>query len=184
MSRGEPDEAEARDIVEAIYVRYLPIMEKVAKTCLVDKSAYEDVISDCAEKLIRLTVHETIRRQGVGDGMSALLAFMVKNRAYDYNRRLLRERQLFSQSAFEDLTLTDPAPMPEELALSNEKIYGTLFRLSETDQKLIMGRYFQGATDEELARELGCKPSSIRPKLKRARDRFKKIAEELDDEEV
>lgn len=177
MGRTSSAEPDKRAYVEELYIHYLPIMEKTALKFLVDKSEVEDVINDCAEKLVRLIGAGPILRDGAEGNMAAFLAFMVRNRSYDYNRRLLRERKYISQVSLEELALIDEGSMPEERVLSREWFSDALFGLSVTDQRLIIGKYLFDETDEELARQFGCKPNSIRVKLMRARDRMKKLAE-------
>ena len=175
MDRDAPAEQEHRAYVEELYVHYLPIMEKAAKRYLVDKSEAEDVINDCAEKLVRLVGGSPVQREGYEDSTAAFLIFMVRNRCYDYNRRLQRERKYISQVTLEELSLPDGGPAPEEFAISREWFYDALMKLSLNDQRLILGKYVFGASDEELAQTLGCKTVSVRVKLMRARERIKKL---------
>ena len=64
------------------------------------------------------------------------------------------------------------------LAEKRQQIQYVFGSLSDEDQFLLQGKYFLGQSDAELASQLGCKPSSIRMKLTRARrNAFKKITE-------
>ena len=48
-------------------------------------------------------------------------------------------------------------------------------RLTEQDWELLFGKYVLGQSDEELARQRGCGPNSIRMALSRARKRAQKL---------
>ncbi len=50
-----------------------------------------------------------------------------------------------------------------------QELFAKFQELHETDQQLLFGRYLMDMTDADLAKLLGCKPSSVRMKLTRAR---------------
>ena len=54
--------------------------------------------------------------------------------------------------------------------------------MKEDEQQLLMGKYLMDLSDAELAQTLGCKASSVRMKLTRARRTFmKKLQDGGDD---
>lgn len=66
----------------------------------------------------------------------------------------------------------DPSPTPEEFAINgeNRRLIQCIWpRLSESDRILLEGKYILGLSDAELSELVGCKASSVRMKLTRAR---------------
>lgn len=79
------------------------------------------------------------------------------------------------------LSITDKSPLPEEVALMNERIdeFGKVWMtLPEDTRTLLAGKYILGLSDTELAEQYGCNPNSIRMKLTRARRQALKIFQE------
>ena len=52
-----------------------------------------------------------------------------------------------------------------------KRLADALRRLAETDRILLEGKYLLEYSDETLAKQLGCRPASVRAKLTRARRR-------------
>ncbi|MFQ7402031.1 MAG: RNA polymerase sigma factor, partial [Neglectibacter sp.] len=85
----------------------------------------------------------------------------------------------------EEQDMAIPEPSLDErimLAEQKERLMQIWSSLPEEDRLLLEGKYILGYTDAELADMLGCKKSSVRMKLTRARRRaFQLMTEEEGD---
>ena len=96
---------------------------------------------------------------------------IVRNTSIDHAKHLNVKNEhavLLSESS----DIASEAPSLDELVILKERsssLHNIWLHLSEDDQLLLYGKYVIDLSDQELARLIGCKPSSIRMKLTRAR---------------
>ena len=105
---------------------------------------------------------------------SALATTTVRNLSID----MLRARHLQTEILNEELAVENPPTdnTREEMLTEVEKIIDT--ELSETQQRIIHLREYEGKEYEEIARELGLQPTAVRMQLSRARRRIREIYKE------
>lgn len=137
----------------------------------------EEIVQDSVVKLIK---NYTTIRELHGCILAAYIVSTVRNTAIN---RLIKE----SRRAHSPLDIAESADVAAKelsmdelliLAEKRQQIQYVFGSLSDEDQFLLQGKYFLGQSDAELASQLGCKPSSIRMKLTRARrNALKKITE-------
>ena len=179
QSTGPPT-AEQMQLVQSLYERYKGLFYQVASERARDGAETDDVVSEALLRLFR----NADRLRGLEErALVDYIADTLRSVATDFGRRHGTERRLFFSLEEDDLPAM-PEPGPEERYLLREgeqslrrHLRETLLELSETDRALLVGRYYENATDEELARQLGVRPASIRMKLTRARKRARRILE-------
>lgn len=128
----------------------------------------QDIVQTALVKLIQKTEKLRSLHGGV---LSAYVVITVRNTAIDFLRRQAMET---SRRWEGDLLLYDEAPPLDQQMMEQElgeAMHHALAQLSETDQRLLTGKYILEESDRELAEALGCTPASIRMKLTRARKR-------------
>ena len=96
----------------------------------------------------------------------------------------LRSRNDFTRNfgAVNDADFTETAPSPEELALKREiesVVREAIGALKETDRKLMVGRYIEGASYDQLQVESGLSYAAIANRLKRAKQQLRRRIEKL-----
>ena len=152
-----------------LYRRYRAVMYSTVSHIVIDKREVDDILQDCMVKLIaKLT---TLRELNAFQ-QAAYMVATAKNTALNYNRRKEREdnRICFTEMTGEDVP--DDAPTAEQAMLAAvdiEEFWQLFHQLSDTEQMLLMGKYFLEMSDAQLSELLGCKPESVRMKLTRAR---------------
>lgn len=165
------DEPSDQEFMIEIYEKYKRLMFSVAKRFIDDTQACQDIVQDSILKLIeKIPVLRGKNRYLLSDYISTT----VKNTAINYLRReaVIEKHSIGTLDEMED-------DLPEILSAEDyiivqEKskfILNVLDMLSDDDRILLEGRYILEYTDEELAEQLLCKPSSIRMKMTRARKR-------------
>ncbi len=94
-------------------------------------------------------------------------------------------RQSDSTISFEEMDPTDfteTAPSAEEIALKREIeaiVQEAISALTETDRKLVEGRYMEGASYDQLQVESGLSYAAIANRLKRAKQQMRRRIEKL-----
>ena len=94
-------------------------------------------------------------------------------------------RQSDSTTSFEEMNdadVTETAPSAEEIALKREVevvVQEAIGTLTETDRKLVEGRYMEGASYDQLQAESGLSYAAIANRLKRAKQQLRRRIEQL-----
>ena len=165
---NDPPAAADMRYIEELYRRYRGIMYKTALARAPTPADADDVVS---EAVLRLFPHTDTLRALPERALIGYIAETTRRVAIDMGRRRSLESALFTAPGG---PVPDALPGPEEAAVTEARLQllqETLSELRAPDRALLTGRYLENKSDEELARELGVKPSGIRQKLSRARKR-------------
>lgn len=155
-----------------LYTRYKPIMFKIASKYIDDYGSVEDIIHDAMIKLIE---KENLLVTFDGCTLRTYVVYTIRNMSINFIRRQSRRKKRITDlgdNSYEIADVLDESPLPEEVVLMNErrtefvKIWETL---PEDVRELLAGKYILQMSNNELAKEFGCSPDSIRMKLTRAR---------------
>lgn len=181
------DDEGSRQFFVDLYLKYRPIMFKVASKYIDDIDMVEDIIHDVMVKLIE---KRDLLITFDGCTLRTYVVYSIRNMSISFIRRRSREKEratTYDNESYEISNLYDDAPSPEEVVLVKErksefvKVWETL---PEDVRELLAGKYILQMSNVELAEEFGCSPDSIRMKLTRARrmalERFKEGALDVD----
>lgn len=165
-----------------IYEQFKRLMFNVAYKYTSNPHMAEDLVQDSLAKLIPRV---SKLRELDGCALSAYVVYTVRNTAKNYLRHQAVESQYIIQSELEDYcdSVCDTDPTPEELLLISERkedFFRVWDRLSDEDKDILRGKYILELSDKELAKQLSCKPGSIRMKLTRARRRALNLLKEVE----
>ena len=176
-----PPTREQMLLVQEIYERHRAVIYKYAMARTRDAAEADDAVSEALLRLFR----NADKLRDMCDG--EIVDYTVKtvlSAAADIGRRSKAEQKRLRALDESDSELPDPEPGPEEHIAEREAekrtyrhLQATLDELRESDRVLLIGKYLEDRSDEELAQLLGVKASSIRMKLTRARMRAKRIME-------
>ena len=163
-------EKESRRFMEELYRSHERLMYHIAGTYTTDCAQREDIVQTAVLALLK---NEATLRRLPPYAQINYIAAAVRNTARNARRRDRKEASL--HVALEELSEEIPQthiPGAETIYLRKEhqqELLSTFQNLREEDQQLLFGKYLMDLPDTELAQLLGCKPSSIRMKLTRAR---------------
>lgn len=168
-----------RELIEEIYSEHKRLMYSTAKKYVACKSDQEDIVQTTVEKLMKqIPVLQTLKKAS----LACYVVLAVKSVAVDFLREKAKREEyvveLWDIEIEQMGTLDDMVITAEQLA----RMKNGWILLPEEDQKLLVGKYIAGYTDEELAVQFNCKPSSIRMKLTRARRRAFEILSEKEEQ--
>lgn len=172
---SDSDQMDDQQFILAIYEEYKQLMYQITRNRIESPELREDFIQTALAKLIPKI---TSLRNLECCTLASYIVRTIRNTIIDHYRKSALERRYFvgeDISAFSDDEIYDEyySDRPvEDAALSKLYAYElkvVLDALSERDQTLLRGKYQLYLTDEELAQQLQCSPSSIRMLLTRAR---------------
>jgi RNA polymerase sigma factor (sigma-70 family) len=154
-----PAEGQRADGVEDVFRREFTQLVRFALLLTDCRETAEDLVQDCFAKVAA--------REGEIDNVGAYLRTSVANACYSWQRRqkLVRERPVSSDEA---------TPPPSHLVEFND----ALLTLSERQRTAIVGRYFAGLSDDDLAQALHCRRATVRSLVARG---LNQLREELKD---
>ena len=172
----DPDD---REFMTQFYLEYERLMYATARKNLSDPESIKDIVQESVLKLIPKT---SFLRQQENCIKASYVVSTVRNTAINHLRKQGRVTGKCSNLEDEDVVM--PGPSLDDHLLQTERLERLAEvwdLLPEDDQLLLEGKYILGQEDTELADMLGCKASSIRMKLTRARRRaFQLMNEEAD----
>lgn len=170
-------------LIQHIYQRHKGILYQLAYSVTGSEMDADDAVSEAILYLFRRADR---LRQLPEKALLSYAAKTVRSMATDIARRQRTEQRLFTSLDGAVFEPPDHAADPQARVLTEAEhalVRETLAELSDTDRLLLVGKYVYGCRDGILARQLGVKPSSIRPKLMRARKRARAIMERKEAED-
>ena len=168
------DSPQDADFLSDLYQTYYRLLYGQALCVLRNAQDAEDAVSTA---MIRLTSKIDVLRSLPCNKLEAYLVITVKNTAINAYRQRKR-RVARSAGTVEDLQVCDPGTSPEHQVFSSlgvERVKNAIRALPQREQQALMMRYFQQLTDDEIARDLGLKPVSVRALISRGRARLAEI---------
>lgn len=172
-----------RAFIMEIYQQFYRLMFSTARKYCMDSDVCEEVVQESLLKLIKKAKTLRSMQQSV---LASYIVSTTRNTAIDYLKS--RDKRNAHNSSLEDEAFSDleapNIPLDELMYLVERKEYlAKVFdQLSAEDRQLLEGKYFFDYSDSDLAKMLGCKKSSIRMKLTRARRRVLKLVEKEGDD--
>ena len=157
----------------SVYERYSRLMFNTAWKYVTNDTVVEDLIQESISKLIpKVRTLRTLNRCT----LTAYIVYTIRNTSINYLRRQEIEKQYKATENFDDIEndMSSEVFTPEEILLTSEHMaeFCRVWKLlTNEDQLLLSGKYFLDLSDSDLAKQIGCKPNSIRMKLTRARRR-------------
>ena len=157
--------------MEELYFRYNRLILYVLRKYVSNTAEADDLVQTTLERLMqKVDKLKTFDEQA----LPAYISETAKHVAFNYLKRRGMEMSLFIPEDFDKLTrsLFDQRPSLDDLLISEERAAicrKELSKLPENGQRLLKGKYMLGMEDEELAKMMNCKPSSVRMKMTRAR---------------
>lgn len=168
------DQLEDRDLILYLYRRFRRLMFQIAGKYTSLPRQAEEIVQ---ESLVRLMEKTPLLRELTDEATAAYVAATVRHTAIN-----LCSRKAEQTSPVDELPeQTDDTPPLDELLIRREQIerFRSIWpQLDEETRYLLESKYVLEYDDARLARDLQCKPASVRMKLTRAKRRaMKKLKE-------
>lgn len=175
---GSPN---GEDFVVQMYNQYKNLMFSTAQKYTANIADQEDIVQTSLERLIRIFSNMSPSKRCIS---ATYIVYTVRSVSIDLLRKQGKDVEHCISLADESLDEMEGAgeTLDNSFALSEQaaQLKQVLSMLPVEDRILLNGKYILSQTDKELAATLGCKPSSIRMKLTRARQRAMKLLQGKD----
>lgn len=166
-SAAPPDDQE---FLIKLYQDYHLLMFSTAGKYTSNAHDKEEIVQSALVKLV-----ENVDRLRTLEccALTTFVVILTRNVAINYLRHLnVIQKHAYPLSEQDSAALADDFSSLDELVILRDRV-SALERiwpqLSEQEQLLLSGKYILGLSDAELAQLVGCKSSSVRMKLTRAR---------------
>lgn len=158
-----------RGFMTRLYLTYRPVMFSTVKKYISNREEQQDVIQDSLLKLIEKI---DLLREKERCILGPYIVYTVRSTAIDHLRhKAVENAHLEPFGDGEEELEASSLPLDELAALKERdvRVAELLEKLTEAERTILVGKYILENSDDELAAQLNCKPSSIRMKLTRAR---------------
>ena len=140
-------------------------LKNVAKSYLIDKSYADAVVNDLYYKIYRYAARYDTSRDAL-----TYLWQIVKNKAFDYNRRYKKDKWI----NIDDIPISDIID-PYELVNVKIDLERALGRLKMKEQLIIIWTYTDGLTQEEIGKRLDVSKSAVNQRLKKIKNKLREF---------
>ncbi len=189
--RDNPNPDYGEQFAKEVYEKYIVLMLQIARNYIGENDA-EDLVSTSIVKLF----HNEKSLRGLY-GKPELLFYIreaIKNNCRNYLKHEKKRKEIFTDCPLEDIDELAIRDLTQgELRAVEEKILEMermselrrcIEKLPEHYRIFLEGKYFENLDDDELAKLLGCKKSSLRSVSTRAKRKLKMLLEEEGVEDV
>lgn len=165
------ENSDDRDFMEEVYLSYKRLMFSEIVKITNDRWAAEDVLQSVVVKLIdKLPLLQTLSKP-------KLINYIIsasRNTAFNHLRSLKRAAEVSYDDEFDNMRNQAPS-IDEGLMLSEmlDNIGSAWEKLDERSRRILEMKYVLEKANEDIAKELEIKPSSVRMLLTRARNALK-----------
>lgn len=163
---NEPND---REFMVHLYTDFERLLFYTARQYVSAPEAVEDIVQESIVKLCEKI--QTLKSMNK-IVLAAYIRATVRNTAINALKEMGYEKEHLADKKCDTEAAVDQQFFPDavmDLARYRELLSKVWPKLSREDQILLEGKYILGYNDYELAKEIGCKPGSIRMKLTRAR---------------
>lgn len=164
---------EQKERFEELYKVYWKSMLRYAYSLIRDEAAAEDIVQEvfikaagCMDQIMEIEDSHT----------QNFLFTIVKNCSIDYIRKMKKEwKQICSLD--EDIILVDDEDILEDICDSEnrESLYAEIKKLKKAYREVLLMKYAQELSDEEIASELDISTENVRIRIFRARKALSKV---------
>ena len=148
-----------REQVAAAVEKYAATVYRVALSCVKNRESAEDIMQDVFLKLLR--------RKDAFESAEHMKRWLIRC-TVNAGRDLLASAWRRKATPLDALYDIGEEPDWEERAL-----FDMVMRLPKQCRVICYMHYYEGYSTEEIARIAGCKPSTVRTRLHRARERLR-----------
>ncbi len=161
--------ARDRRTLSVFYRRYAPKLSRFIRTKVANVHDGEEILQDTLFAFL-----EAIRDFQGKSNLQTFLFSICQHKVIDFYRRKKLKHAVFSQMPQLE-AIVSPLLSPEEeldATLGREKIYAVLGRLLPQYRQILLLKYLEGLTVEEIAQKLTITFKSVESQLFRARKAF------------
>lgn len=158
---------------EELYRRYQPYVYNIAYGIVQNAEDARDVTQD-----VFLHVYDALPHFRGGSAFSTWLYRVTVNTAISYLRKQKRQLQV-PLDALKEFRAEETAEPEQQTARVEQQqaVQQVLAQLPEQQRAVLVLRYFQDLSLEEIAQTLNCSVAAVKVRLHRARNAFRRLCE-------
>ena len=164
---------------QAVFLKHESWLRTVVRSRLSEPDAVEDVMQNIALAIVR-------QRSMLGEinRISAWLYHIAVRQVLMYRRSSGRRRRMQDRLAIEAASLEEQVCPLQSLLAAEERasVNTALEALSDIDRQILMLKYLEGWSYQELADHLGVRGDTIEYRLLKARKNLRRLLRQLDEE--
>lgn len=158
-----------QEFISQLFANYERLMYYTVRKYISDPHQREDIVQTCLEKLIDRV--QTLKNLNDA-ALANYIVVTVKNTSINYLKRKEVESSKYEEFRLLSDLIQVPSISLDDIVIYKENLVTlrNIWPLLDEETRLLLEcKYFLGYDNKELAKMLGCAPSSIRMKLTRAR---------------
>ncbi len=174
MDERELVEKAKKDInaFDELYKKYFPLINRFIYHKVSEEEVRRDIVSNVFFKAVKNLYKFKYLYKGAFSGWLYRIAI---NEVTDYYRKNGRTKKLV-----QDVKLNQRSPLSEDIEINYDNLRKGLKLLNEKDQNIIILRYFEKLSNQEIAQILGKKEGAVKVQVHRAMQKLKSIMIELE----
>lgn len=157
---------------EELYKKYFPLMNRFVYHKVSEEEVRRDIVSNIFLKAMKNLYRFKYLYKGAFSGWLYRIAI---NEVTDYYRKNGRSRKLI-----DEVKLNRDSIFSEDIVINYDTLRVGLDLLNESDQNVIILRYFEKLTNREVAEVLGKKEGAVKVQVHRAMQKLKTIMIDLE----
>lgn len=172
------EDGDDRSFMEKLYVQHRYLLFRTAYNVVRNPQTAEDMVSEACVSLIENI--DTLRKLNICK-LRAYIVTTVRNVSLDYVRKRDRQSEkYFFTSDEKSFDLPEQAQVDDDLIRKAEVdiLRKALHKIHKTERELLQMKYFDMATDVQIAEKFHIGTNSVRYYLTKARRSLRRILEE------
>ena len=157
---------------DELYKKYFPLINRFIYHKVSEEEVRRDIVSNVFFKALKNIYKFKYLYKGAFSGWLYRIAI---NEVTDYYRKNGRTNKLV-----QEVKLNHISPLSEDIVINYDNLKIGLKKLNEKDQNVIILRYFEKLSNQEIGEILGKKEGAVKVQVHRAMQKLKNIIIELE----
>jgi RNA polymerase sigma-70 factor (ECF subfamily) len=157
---------------DELYKKYFPLINRFVYHKVSEEEVRRDIVANVFFKALKNIYKFKYMYKGAFSGWLYRIAI---NEVTDYYRKNGRSKKLV-----QDVKLNQISPLSEDIKIEYDNLRIAIKKLNDKEQNVIILRYFEKMSNQEIAQILGKKEGAVKVQVHRAMQKLKAIMIELE----
>ncbi len=157
---------------DELYKKYFPLINRFIYHKVSEEEVRRDIVSNVFFKALKNIYKFKYMYKGAFSGWLYRIAI---NEVTDYYRKNGRAKKLV-----QEVKLNQISPLSEDIEINYDNLRIAIKKLNDKEQNVIILRYFEKMSNQEIAEILGKKEGAVKVQVHRAMQKLKAIMIELE----
>lgn len=157
---------------DELYKKYFPLINRFVYHKVSEEEVRRDIVANVFFKALKSIYKFKYMYKGAFSGWLYRIAI---NEVTDYYRKNGRSKKLL-----QEVKLNQISPLSEDIKIEYDNLRIAIKKLNDKEQNVIILRYFEKMSNQEIAQILGKKEGAVKVQVHRAMQKLKAIMIELE----